>query len=116
MQSLSVQAFDAAGRRFPGGRTLVMGVLSVTPDSFSDGGRFSDVEEACKRARAIAGEGADILDVGGESTRPGATAVSPEEELARVLPVLQRAASEVSCPISIDTSKAVVAERAIAAG
>jgi dihydropteroate synthase len=93
-----------------------MGVLNVTPDSFSDGGRFSDVERAGERARAIASEGADILDIGGESTRPGATPVSAEDELARVLPTLRRAAAEVSCPISIDTYKAVVAERAIAAG
>jgi dihydropteroate synthase len=93
-----------------------MGVLNVTPDSFSDGGRFSDVERAGDRARAIASEGADILDIGGESTRPGATPVSAEDELARVLPTLRRAAAEVSCPISIDTYKAVVAERAIAAG
>ncbi len=116
MDSLTVHDFDAVGRILPTGRTLVMGVLNVTPDSFSDGGRFSDVERAGERARAIASEGADILDIGGESTRPGASPVSAEEELARVLPVLRRAASEVSCPISIDTYKAVVAERAIAAG
>jgi dihydropteroate synthase len=116
MDSLTVHDFDAVGRTFPTDRTLVMGVLNVTPDSFSDGGRFSDVERACERARAIASEGADILDIGGESTRPGATPVSAEDELARVLPTLRRAAAEVSCPISIDTYKAVVAERAIAAG
>jgi dihydropteroate synthase len=115
MDSLTVHDFDAVGRTFPTDRTLVMGVLNVTPDSFSDGGRFSDVERAGERARAIASEGADILDIGGESTRPGATPVSAEDELARVLPTLRRAA-EVSCPISIDTYKAVVAERAIAAG
>jgi dihydropteroate synthase len=116
MDSLTVHDFDAVGRTFPTDRTLVMGVLNVTPDSFSDGGRFSDVERAGERARAIASEGADILDIGGESTRPGATPVSAEDELARVLPTLRRAAAEVSCPISIDTYKAVVAERAIAAG
>jgi dihydropteroate synthase len=116
MDSLTVHDFDAVGRTFPTDRTLVMGVLNVTPDSFSDGGRFSDVERAGDRARAIASEGADILDIGGESTRPGATPVSAEDELARVLPTLRRAAAEVSCPISIDTYKAVVAERAIAAG
>jgi dihydropteroate synthase len=93
-----------------------MGVLNITPDSFSDGGLFADIEAAFERGRAIAAEGADILDIGGESTRPGSTPVSAEEELARVLPVVQKAASEISCPISIDTYKAVVAERAIMAG
>jgi dihydropteroate synthase len=116
MLSLTVHDFDAAGRIFPTDRTLVMGVLNVTPDSFSDGGRFNAVERAAERARVIASEGADILDIGGESTRPGATPVSVEDELARVLPALRRAASEVSCPVSIDTYKAAVAERAIAAG
>ena len=116
MQSLTVQEFDQAGRRFGAGRTLVMGVLNVTPDSFSDGGEFADLERACRQARMIAAAGADILDIGGESTRPGATPVSVEDELARVLPVITQAAREVSCPISIDTYKAAVAEQAIAAG
>ena len=116
MQSLTVQDFDKADRSLPTGRTLVMGVLNVTPDSFSDGGQFSDFERAHERGRAIAGEGADILDIGGESTRPGSTPVSAEDELARILPVLRRAAIDVSCPISIDTYKAAVAERAIEAG
>lgn len=116
MQSLTVHDFDHAGRRFQAGRTLVMGVLNVTPDSFSDGGQFSDFERAYERARAIAAEGADILDIGGESTRPGSTPVSAEDELTRVLPVVRRAALDVSCPISIDTYKAAVAERAIEAG
>src|SRR5689334_15212677 len=110
MESLTVHDFDQAGRRFSVGRTLVMGVLNVTPDSFSDGGLFADTETASARARAIAAEGADFLDIGGESTRPGSTPVSAEDELARVLPVVRRAASEVSCPVSIDTYKAVVAE------
>jgi dihydropteroate synthase len=116
MDSLTVHDFDQAGRIFPSGRTLVMGVLNVTPDSFSDGGQFTATGRAIERARAMAGEGADILDIGGESTRPGATPIAAEEELARVLPVVSRAAAEVSCPISIDTYKATVAERAIAAG
>jgi dihydropteroate synthase len=116
MQGLTVQDFDTAGRRFPTGRTLVMGVLNVTPDSFSDGGQFSDSERAHERALSIAADGADILDIGGESTRPGSTPVSAEDELARILPVLRRAAIDVSCPVSIDTYKAVVAERAIEAG
>jgi dihydropteroate synthase len=116
VENLTVHDFDGAGRRFPVGRTLVMGVLNVTPDSFSDAGLFADMEGASERARAIAAEGADILDIGGESTRPGSMPVSVEEELGRVLPVVQLAATEVSCPISIDTYKAAVAERAIAAG
>src|SRR4029077_12288734 len=111
MDSLTVHDFDRAGRIFPSGRTLVMGVLNVTPDSFSDGGRFAATGRALERAQAIAGEGADILDIGGGATRPGETAVSAEEELARVLPVVSRAAAEVACPISIDTYKANVAER-----
>lgn len=116
MQSLTVHEFDQSGRRFQAGRTLVMGVLNVTPDSFSDGGQFADLERACQQARTIAAAGADILDIGGESTRPGATPVSVEDELARVVPVVRQAALEVSCPIAIDTYKAAVAERAIAAG
>jgi len=116
MDSLTVDDFDQAGRIFPSRRTLVMGVLNVTPDSFSDGGQFTATGRAIERAREIAGEGADMLDIGGESTRPGATPIAAEEELARVLPVVSRAAAEVSCPISIDTYKAAVAERAIAAG
>ena len=116
MDSLTALDFDQAGRILPSGRTLVMGILNVTPDSFSDGGKFTATGRAIERARAIAAEGADILDIGGESTRPGAMAVAAEEELARVLPVISRAAAELSCPISIDTYKAVVADRAIAAG
>ena len=116
MQGLTAHDFDQAGRTLPLDRTLVMGVLNVTPDSFSDGGQFSDLERAIEQARTIAAEGADILDIGGESTRPGSTPVNAEDELARVLPVLRRAAIDVSCPISIDTYKAAVAERAIEAG
>jgi len=116
MDSLTALDFDQAGRILPSGRTLVMGILNVTPDSFSDGGKFTATGRAIERARAIAAEGADILDIGGESTRPGAMAVAAEEELARVLPVISRAAAELSCPISVDTYKAVVADRAIAAG
>ena len=94
-----------------------MGVLNVTPDSFSDGGSFLDAEAAVARARELVAEGADILDVGGESTRPGAEPVSAEEELRRVLPVLEAiAAEELGAEVSIDTSKASVARAAIAAG
>jgi dihydropteroate synthase len=94
-----------------------MGVLNVTPDSFSDGGSFLDAEAAVARARELVAEGADILDVGGESTRPGAEPVSAEEELRRVLPALEGiAAEDLDAEVSIDTSKASVARAAIAAG
>jgi dihydropteroate synthase len=94
-----------------------MGVLNVTPDSFSDGGSFLDAGAAVARARELVAEGADILDVGGESTRPGAEPVSPLEELRRVLPVLEGiAAAGLDAQVSIDTSKAAVARAAIAAG
>ena len=99
-----------------GTRTLLMGILNVTPDSFSDGGRHAGVEAAVAHARQMVGEGADIIDVGGESTRPGATEVGPEEELARITPVIPAVAAAVSVPISIDTYKAAVAERALSLG
>src|SRR5258707_10690047 len=99
-----------------GERTLVMGVLNVTPDSFSDGGKFLDPQKAIERALAMERDGADLLDVGGESTRPGSTGTSAEEELSRVLPVLQGLRGVLKIPISIDTRKAEVAEAAIAAG
>ena len=93
-----------------------MGVLNVTPDSFSDGGKFFDPKAAIEAARAMESAGADIIDIGGESTRPGSQAISAEEELARVLPVLNALAGRLKIPISIDTRKAAVAEAAIAAG
>jgi dihydropteroate synthase len=93
-----------------------MGVLNVTPDSFSDGGRFFDAEAAVARGVEMAEEGADLLDVGGESTRPGSEPVSPDEERRRVLPVIKRLAAEVDIPISIDTRKPEVAEAAVEAG
>ena len=96
------------------GRPLVMGVLNVTPDSFFDGGRYIDHEAAIARGREMIRQGADIVDVGGESTRPGAAAVSDEEELRRVLPVIEVLAEEV--PVSIDTTKASVARHAVKAG
>ena len=98
------------------GRTLVMGVLNVTPDSFSDGGEFQDTGRAVARAEEMAAEGADILDVGGESTRPGAGAVPAEEELRRVVPVIERLSAKLTVPISVDTTKAVVARAALDAG
>jgi dihydropteroate synthase len=97
-------------------RCLVMGILNVTPDSFSDGGRFLAAGAALSRARHMVTDGADILDIGGESTRPGAPAVSLDEELERVIPVIEAIAKELPQPISIDTRKAEVARRAIAAG
>lgn len=95
---------------------LVMGILNVTPDSFSDGGDFQKPEAALNQALAMVEAGADIIDVGGESTRPGAVAVSVKEELSRTIPVIQQLARRVRAPISIDTAKAEVAEAALKAG
>ncbi len=99
-----------------GERTLVMGVLNVTPDSFSDGGLYFDAKRAVARAHEIERAGADILDIGGESTRPGAAPITVEEELRRVLPVLEALRGKLNIPISIDTQKAAVAEAAVRAG
>jgi dihydropteroate synthase len=99
-----------------GERTLVMGVLNITPDSFSDGGLHLDVDRAVEAGLGMAESGADILDVGGESTRPGAESVGVEEELRRVLPVIERLAARTDRLISIDTYKAVVAREALARG
>src|SRR5260221_1031709 len=99
-----------------GERTLVMGVLNVTPDSFSDGGKFFRVADAVKAALAMERAGADILDIGAESTRPGSAGISGEEELERLLPVLQGLHGRLKIPISIDTQKSRVAEIAIGAG
>jgi dihydropteroate synthase len=97
-------------------RVRVMGVLNVTPDSFSDGGKYDDVERAVARALEIEAEGADILDIGGESTRPGSRPVSAEEELDRVAPVIVALQSRLRIPISIDTTKSEVARAAVEAG
>ena len=99
-----------------GERTAIMGIVNVTPDSFSDGGTFLDPAAAIEHGLRLAGEGADILDVGGESTRPGAEPVSEQEEVRRVVPVVRELAARSGVPVSIDTSKAVVAEAALAAG
>lgn len=99
-----------------GGRTLVMGILNVTPDSFSDGGRYLSVETAVAHGQRLVAEGADILDIGGESTRPFSEGIDVEEEVRRVLPVIDALAGQVAVPISIDTTKAEVARQAIAAG
>lgn len=97
-------------------RTLVMGIINVTPDSFSDGGSYTTIEAAVKQAQKLAAEGADILDIGGESTRPGYDPVSVDEEIARVVPAIQAIKKVVDLPISIDTFKAKTAEAAIKAG
>ncbi|MDC0765192.1 dihydropteroate synthase [Brevibacillus sp. AG] len=99
-----------------GERTLVMGILNVTPDSFSDGGRYVDVDAALAQARVMVEAGADLIDIGGESTRPGSEAVDEATELDRVLPVIRTLSQELSVPLSIDTYKAAVAERAILEG
>jgi dihydropteroate synthase len=99
-----------------GTRTLVMGILNVTPDSFSDGGRYVDVEKAIAHARELVEAGADIIDIGGESTRPGAEPVELAEELNRIMPVVRALVAECPVPLSIDTYKSEVAESAIAAG
>ncbi|HEX6372137.1 MAG TPA: dihydropteroate synthase [Longimicrobium sp.] len=97
-------------------RPVVMGILNVTPDSFSDGGRFFDPADAVRQARRMAEEGADLVDVGGESTRPGAPAVSADEEAARVVPVVRAIRGALELPVSVDTRKAAVAREALAAG
>lgn len=97
-------------------RPLIMGILNVTPDSFSDGGLHYDTERAVETALRMEAEGADIIDIGGESTRPGAAAVSGEEECARIIPVIERLAGKLSCAMSVDTWKSSVAERAASAG
>jgi len=99
-----------------GERTLIMGVLNVTPDSFSDGGQFFDARSAIEYAFQMERAGADILDIGGESTRPGSSGVSVQQELDRVLPVLNQLRGRLKIPISIDTQKAEVAEAAVNAG
>jgi len=107
---------DCADKQLDFSRPSVMGVLNITPDSFSDGGRYLHLDEALERARAMVGEGAAIIDVGGESTRPGAQPVSVREELDRVIPVVERIAGELPVPVSVDTSKPEVMREAVAAG
>jgi dihydropteroate synthase len=99
-----------------GKRTIVMGILNVTPDSFSDGGKYLDVNAALARAEQIQEQGADVLDIGGESSRPGSMPISEEEELRRVLPVIETLHGRLSIPISVDTYRARVAQIAIDAG
>jgi len=109
-------ALECRGRVVDLNRIAVMGILNITPDSFSDGGVFIDVDKAIQRALDMSQQGAAIIDIGGESTRPGASAVSVQEELDRVLPVIEAIVPEISIPVSIDTSKAEVMRAAIGAG
>ena len=112
----TVQTLDCNGRPLVLDRPRVMGIVNVTPDSFSDGGAHDSVDAAVAHGLRLAAEGADILDVGGESTRPGAEPVGVEEELRRVIPVIERLARECPLPISVDSSKPEVMRAAVAAG
>ena len=108
---------DCRGKILPiGSRTLVMGILNVTPDSFSDGGQFFDAGRAVDQALRMESEGADIIDLGGESTRPGHQEITPQEEMQRIIPVLSRLVRELKIPVSVDTTKAEVAARALEEG
>ena len=98
------------------GHTYVMGILNVTPDSFSDGGKYTEMDQALRHVEEMIGEGMDILDIGGESTRQGYTLLSDEEEISRVVPVIEKVESEFNIPISLDTYKSAVAEAGIRAG
>ena len=112
-----IRQWHIAGRTLPvGERTLVMGVLNVTPDSFSDGSQFSSLDKALEHADQLIADGADIIDVGGESTRPGAVVVSSEDELERVVPLIKKLSRRTTVPISVDTTKALVARAALDAG
>src|ERR1700748_3476691 len=96
-----------------GERTLIMGILNVTPDSFSDGGRFNDPDRAYARALELEEEGADIIDIGAESTKPGSQRISAEEEWQRLVPVLKRLRDNLRAPLSLDTYKSEIAERSL---
>ncbi len=112
----TVPQLDCAGRPLRLDRPRIIGIINTTPDSFSDGGLHADVESAIAHGLQLAGEGADALDIGGESTRPGAADVTLDEELGRTIDVVERLANETSLPISIDTSKPEVMRAAVAAG
>lgn len=114
--NLNTHTLDCAGRELVLDRTRIMGVLNLTPDSFSDGGKWLDRTAAVQHALAMQEAGADIIDIGGESTRPGAGAVSLQEELDRVIPVIESIVPQLRVPVSIDTSKSEVMREAIAAG
>lgn len=108
--------FDCAGKSLDLSVPRIMGIVNVTPDSFSDGGQFFSADAALKQARKLVDDGADILDIGGESTRPGSEAVAVQEEIDRVAPVIEAIRAEIDIPISIDTMKADVMRAAVAAG
>ncbi|MBM4765290.1 dihydropteroate synthase [Bacillus sp. B15-48] len=97
-------------------KTLIMGVLNVTPDSFSDGGKYNRIDAALKHVSQMVEDGADIIDIGGESTRPGYTPISPEEELERIIPIIEAIAANIDIPLSVDTYKSTVASGALEAG
>lgn len=111
-----VRVFCAGGRRFTLNRTYVMGILNVTPDSFSDGGLYLSAEAAVHRAREMEAQGVDIVDIGGQSTRPGSTRISPEEEWSRIGAVVRAVTAETQLAVSIDTFYPEVAEKALSAG
>ena len=116
MSGTEERYWQCRDRRIPFGRTLVMGIVNVTPDSFSDGGLWLDPDLAVAHGRQLIDEGADLLDVGGESTRPGSAEVAAEEEARRILPVIRGLAESGSVPVSVDTRHAEVARAAVAAG
>ncbi len=116
LNSKHVGELDCGGRRVDLSTPRVMGILNVTPDSFSDGGRFVARDEALRQAQRMAEEGAAIIDVGGESTRPGSGGVSVQQELDRVIPIIEALAAELSLPLSVDTSKPEVMHAAVQAG
>ncbi|QQZ09513.1 dihydropteroate synthase [Heyndrickxia vini] len=97
-------------------KTLIMGILNITPDSFSDGGKYDNISNAVRRAKQMIRDGADIIDIGGESTRPGHVTVDAEEEISRVVPIIKELSNTIDAPLSIDTYKAKTAEQAILAG
>lgn len=107
---------ECAGKSLDLSRAAIMGVINITPDSFSDGGRFFNYDDACWQARTMLDDGADIIDIGGESTRPGAKPVPLVQELDRVIPVIEHIAGEMDCIISVDTSKPEVMRAAVSAG
>ena len=104
------------GNKEFGNHTYVMGILNVTPDSFSDGGKFNNIDSALKHTEQLINDGADIIDVGGESTRPNYTKISDEEEIERVVPVIEKIKADFDVPVSIDTYKSKVAAAAVGAG
>ncbi len=116
VDAMFATVLDCAGRALVLDRARVVGILNITPDSFSDGGLYADTDTAVEHALRMVEEGADMIDVGGESTRPGAADVGIDEEIARVVPVIERLAASTTVPIAIDTSKPEVMRAAVAAG